>query len=197
MLSQDWRPVLRILLTEGDGEGIAHPVRIGLLADTHGFLDPHLPELMAGCNIVLHAGDVGGPGVLEGLSQLAPVRAVRGNNDVDAFGTSLPETVREPLGDLSALVVHELWAPGRLSPLARRALRRPVPIVVFGHSHRWAAALEEGTLYLNPGSAGPKRFHLPRSAGLLEIRGRRVSLRIHDLEHPGLPLLAEPLHLAL
>ncbi len=162
------------------GQGMG--MRIGLVSDTHGLADPLLPRLFEGCELLLHAGDVGGAEVLEALSRIAPVRAVRGNNDFDPFGASLPETLRERLGDIEALVVHELWARGRLSPGARRALRRPAQIVVFGHSHRASAQLEEGSLFLNPGSAGPKRFHLPRSAAVLEIRGRRAAFALHDLE---------------
>jgi putative phosphoesterase len=172
-------------------------VRIGLVSDTHGLADPLLGRLFQGCDLVLHAGDVGSPEVLESLGRIAPVRAVRGNNDLDAFGAALPETVRERLGEIEALVVHELWAPGRLSPGARRALRRPAGIVVFGHSHRPSAELDEGSLYLNPGSAGPKRFHLPRSAAVLEVRGRRAAFAVHDLESPGLPPIGETFRAAL
>jgi putative phosphoesterase len=135
--------------------------------------------------------------VLEELARVAPVRAVRGNSDLGPFGESLPETLRETLGEVEALVVHELWAPGRLSPAARRALRRPASVVVYGHSHRASAELEEGSLYLNPGSAGPKRFHLPRSAAVLELSGRRATFTVHDLEAPGLPRLGDPFRAAL
>jgi putative phosphoesterase len=172
-------------------------VRIGLVSDTHGLADPALATLFRGCQLVLHAGDVGRPEVLEELRRVAPVRAVRGNNDLGPFGDSLPEIVRETLGELEALVVHELWAPGRLAPAARRALRRPAPLVVFGHSHRPSAELEGGSLYLNPGSAGPRRFHLPRSAAVLELRGRRVRFAVHDLESPRLARLGDPVQAAL
>ncbi len=172
-------------------------MRIGLVADTHGLADPALARLFQGCSLLLHAGDVGGPAVLEGLARIAPVRAVRGNNDLGPFGESLPETLREHLGDVSALLLHELWAPGRLSPAARRALGRPVEIVVYGHSHRFAAAVEGGCLYVNPGSAGPRRFHLPRSAAVLELRGRRATVAVHDLESPGLAHLADPFQATL
>jgi hypothetical protein len=172
-------------------------VRIGLLSDTHGLVDPLLPRLFRGCRLLLHAGDVGGAEVLAALSRIAPVRAVRGNNDLGPFGETLPEALRETLGDLAAIVVHELWAPGRLSPTARRALRRPASIVVYGHSHRFSAVVEDGCLFVNPGSAGPRRFHLPRSAAVLELRGRMASVAAHDLESPDLPRLGEPVRAAL
>ena len=172
-------------------------MRVGLLSDTHGLVDPGLRELFAGCDLVLHAGDVGGREVMDLLGGIAPVRAVRGNNDLDTFGQGLPESVREPLGPLEALVLHELWAPGRFSPLARRALREHPEIVVYGHSHRPAAEVHEGTLFLNPGSAGPRRFHLPRTAAVLEIRDRKASYALHDLERNGLPRIGPPLRTAL
>jgi putative phosphoesterase len=172
-------------------------MRIGLLADTHGLVDPALEEFFTGCDLLLHAGDVGGAEVLAGLSRIAPARAVRGNNDVDPAGLALAESLREPLEGLAAVVIHELWAPGRLSPLARRALRRPAEIVVFGHSHRHSAVVEDGVLWVNPGSAGPRRFHLPRTAALLEVTGRKAALTVHDLERRGLPRLGSPLRTAL
>jgi len=122
---------------------------------------------------------------------------VRGNNDLDPAGRALPESIREQVGAISALVVHELWAPGRLSPLARRALRQPADIVVFGHSHRPSAEVEDGVLWVNPGSAGPRRFHLPRTAALLETRGRQATVSVHDLERRGLPCLGTPLRTRL
>jgi len=172
-------------------------MRIGLLADTHGLLDPALEELFAGCALLLHAGDVGGAEVLAALGRIAPARAVRGNNDLDPAGLALPESFREQVDALSALVVHELWAPGRLSPLARRALRRPADIVVFGHSHRPSAEVEDGVLWVNPGSAGPRRFRLPRTAALLEVRVRHATVTLHDLERRGLPRLGAPLRATL
>jgi len=168
-------------------------VHIGLVADTHGLADPRLADLFAGCALLLHAGDVTGPPVLEALSAIAPVRTVRGNNDLGPFGEALPLVAREELEGLSALLLHELWAPGRLSPAARTAFRRHRPdLVIFGHSHRPSAELVEGVLYVNPGSAGPRRFHLARSAALLEVRGRRLSVVARDLDHPSAPPLLGP-----
>lgn len=179
-------------MTAAGGGGKGEVMRIGALADTHGHADPRLPELFRGCELLLHAGDVGSPAVLAALRDIAPVRAVRGNTDVGPFGESLPEALREPLGPLAAVVLHELWAPDRLSPAAHRALREPAPLVLYGHSHRPAAERREGTLFLNPGSAGKRRFSLPRSAALLTVEGRTVTFAVHDLDGPGLPLLLPP-----
>ncbi len=173
-------------------------MRVGLVADTHGLADPRLERLFRGCGLILHAGDVTGPAVLQALAAIAPVRTVRGNNDLGPFGDSLPLTFREDLGALSALVVHELWAPGRLSAQARAAFAGGRPdVVVYGHSHRAGVELDGGVLYLNPGSAGPRRFHLPRSAAVLEIRGRRAAFTVHDLERHDLGPLLEPFRAAL
>jgi predicted phosphodiesterase len=108
-------------------------MRVGLVADTHGLADPRLERLFRGCALILHAGDVTGPAVLEALAAIAPVRTVRGNNDLGPFGDSLPLTCREDLGALSALVVHE---PGR-----RGATRpRPAPPSRAGGPTSWSTA---------------------------------------------------------
>ncbi len=179
-------------MTAAAGRSKGEAMRIGALADTHGHADPRLAELFRGCELLLHAGDVGTPAVLAALRAIAPVRAVRGNNDDGPFGESLPEVLRERLDGLAAVVLHELGAPDRLSPGARQALRRPTPLVLHGHSHRPAAERREGTLFLNPGSAGKKRFSLPRSAALLTVEGRSVTFAVHDLDDPGLRLLLPP-----
>ncbi len=154
-------------------------MRVGLVSDTHGLFDPKLERLFAGCDLILHAGDVTRPGVLESLRAIAPVEAVRGNNDFGPLG-ELPETLRVQLGDLRALVVHELGRPG--SPIMRRALARGhCEIVLHGHSHAPRMGLHDGVLYVNPGSAGPRRFRLPRTAGILTVSRRRVKVALFDL----------------
>src|SRR6266545_5185732 len=154
-------------------------VRVGLVSDTHGRLEPRLAELFEGCDLLVHAGDIVGPAILRELARMAPLRAVRGNNDLGPAYDALPEMAWVELGSLTALVVHEIGARGRLAPTLRRALaRRPAEIVIHGHSHRPGAALEEGLLFVNPGSAGPRRFSLPRSAGVLEADGRHVTVRL-------------------
>lgn len=157
-------------------------MRIGLVSDTHGLLDPRLADLFAGVDLVLHGGDVGKASILEALAAVAPVRAVRGNNDLGPPLDSLPETALVPLGALGALLVHDLGARERPHrPLQALIARERPEIVVHGHSHRPGAALVEGRLFVNPGSAGPRRFSLPRTAALLEVRRRRAVVRFLDL----------------
>jgi hypothetical protein len=157
-------------------------VRIGLVSDTHGLLDPALALLFAGCDAILHAGDVVKAEVLGGLERVAPVTAVRGNNDGSPALARLPETALVPLGVLTALLVHDLGAREKPKPPARALIARRRPeIVVHGHSHRPGAVVVEGRLFVNPGSAGPRRFSLPRTAGILAVRGRRARVELFDL----------------
>ena len=183
-------------------------MRVGLVSDTHGLADPRLGELLAGCALVLHAGDVVGEAVLDALREIAPVTAVRGNCDEGTSLERLPATALVPLGALTALVVHDLGPRDRPIEPARAILARvpsPAPrrgaeerrgparpqLVVHGHSHRPGAAVLDGTLFVNPGSAGPRRFTLPRAAAILTVRGRTARVEWIDLAAapPG-PLLA-------
>ncbi len=171
----------------------APSLRVGLVADSHGLHDPKLETLLAGCDLVLHAGDLVRPDVLEALARVAPVRAVRGNNDVGPAFAALPEVLVEELGALTVLVIHDLGARGRPAPAARAALARHRPqVVVHGHSHRPGAALVEGRLVVNPGSCGPRRFSLPRTAALLVVSGRRARVTWHDLAGDVLAPFGEP-----
>jgi putative phosphoesterase len=157
-------------------------IAVGIVSDTHDHVDPQLASLLRGCDLVLHAGDVTRAPVLAALEQVAPVRAVRGNNDIGPFGASLPELIWVELGSLTALVVHDLGSRGRFAPAIARAVRkRPAQIVVHGHSHRPAVSTEAGRLVVNPGSAGRRRFSLPRTAGRMLVAGRRVEVTLYDL----------------
>jgi putative phosphoesterase len=165
-------------------------VKVGLVSDTHGLLDPGLAWVFAGADLVLHAGDVVGERVLAGLRELAPVTVVRGNCDEGTALGWLPELARVSLGAISALVVHDAGKPGsRPRPLAAALAAARADVVVSGHSHRPGAAVVDGTLFVNPGSAGPRRFRLPRCAAVLDVRGRRVRVEWVDLAHPGGALL--------
>lgn len=164
---------------------MAGTLRAGLVSDTHGLADPGLESLFSGCDLVLHAGDVGKESVLEYLRAVAPVHAVRGN--VDELGPleELPDVLCVDLGGLTALLLHDLGAPGAPRPAAARAIARHRPeIVVHGHSHRPGHALVGGVLFVNPGSAGPRRFSLPRTAGVLAVEGRSIRLDLFDLAGP-------------
>lgn len=166
-------------------------VKVGLVSDTHGLADPALPALFAGCALVLHAGDVVRESVLEALGAVAPVTAVRGNCDEGTSLERLPASAVVPLGALTALVVHDVGDRERPRAPARDLLARRRPdVVVHGHSHRPGAAVVGPTLFVNPGSAGPRRFSLPRAAAVLTVRGRTARVEWFDLAHGGRPLLA-------
>ena len=135
-------------------------VTIGVVADTHGLVRPELLEALAGCDAILHAGDVGGGHVLRELEALAPLSAVRGNNDPPA--EELPPTRTVELGGRRFHVLHAIQK--LVEADAQRA-----DVVVYGHSHRPALEEREGVLYLNPGSAGPPRFRLPITAARLRL----------------------------
>jgi putative phosphoesterase len=157
-------------------------MRVGLVSDTHGLVDEKLADLFAGVDLVLHAGDVVKPEILEVLGAIAPLRVVRGNNDLAPSLAALPETAILPVGPLTALLVHDLGPRERPHPALQAFLERERPdVVVHGHSHRPGAAIVEGRLFVNPGSAGPRRFSLPRTAAVLEVRRRRAVVRFHDL----------------
>jgi hypothetical protein len=173
-------------------------VLIGLVSDSHGLSEPALPRLLAGSDLILHAGDVMKPSVLADLQAVAPVQAVRGNNDVLGELAALPESRLIQLGALSALLVHDLGPPAAPHPAWRRLLARHRPqLVIHGHSHRPGAVLLDGLLYVNPGSAGPRRFSLPRSAGRLTVRGRAVRVELFDLASRPPELLVAPLEVEL
>lgn len=152
--------------------------RIGVISDTHGLLRPEALAALRGSDLVLHAGDVCGPEVLEALREIAPVIAVRGNNDHGAWAATLPETATVSVGGIALLVVHDL---ATLTPEKARGAR----VVVSGHSHRPAKEVRDGVLYFNPGSAGPRRFRLPISIGRLDVARGRVRATLLDLARPA------------
>lgn len=157
-------------------------MRIALVSDTHGLVDPKLAELFQGCERVLHAGDMVTTPVLDALARVAPVTVVRGNNDIAPPFERLPETIVLPVGDLRVLLVHDLGSHAKPRPRASAALARERPhIVVHGHSHRPGAAVHAGRLFVNPGSAGPQRFTLPRTAAIMTVDGRRASVDFYEL----------------
>jgi len=161
-------------------------MKVGLVSDTHGRFDPALPLLFARCDLIVHAGDVVGREILAMLESVAPLTAVRGNNDVGQLGAGLPEIALLRLDGLKALLVHVLGSPRQPTPAVRRAIERERPqLVIYGHSHVPAVEAIDGVLFVNPGSAGPRRFHHPRTAGILTIEGRRARVELLDLDAPG------------
>ncbi|MCD6672314.1 MAG: metallophosphatase family protein [Burkholderiaceae bacterium] len=151
-------------------------LRIGLISDTHGLLRPQALEFLAGSDFIVHAGDVGNSLVLESLAALAPLTVVRGNTDHGAWAERLPYSDCLGAGGLHLYAIHDL------SDLPIDALEAQVDVVVHGHSHQPRVETRGDVLYVNPGSAGPRRFRLPIAAGELLIENGRVSARIVDLE---------------
>jgi uncharacterized protein len=148
---------------------------VGVIADTHGLLRPQALAALEGSELIVHAGDVGNPHILEQLRAIAPTTAVRGNIDTGAWATSLPITEVVEVGDVHLYVLHDLAALD-LDPKAAG-----FAAVISGHSHRPAADVRDGVLYLNPGSAGPRRFNLPTTMARLEIAGDRLSHELVEL----------------
>jgi hypothetical protein len=154
-------------------------ILIGVISDTHGLLRPEAMEVLRGSEHIIHAGDVGSPEILEKLSTLAPVIAVRGNIDQGAWSRRLAETQVLELGGVSIYVLHDL-AQLDLKPKAAG-----FSVVVSGHSHVPKQETRDGVLYFNPGSAGPRRFKLPVSLGRLVVeagstRGELVQLSVNQ-----------------
>jgi hypothetical protein len=142
-------------------------MRVGILSDTHGLLRPRVEELLAGCQRILHAGDVGDAAILERLGSLAPVAAVRGNVDTDGALAALPATLEGELAGLAFGMVH------RREDLPRRWLRKK-RLVIFGHSHRPELAWQGSCLLLNPGACGRRRFRLPLTLAIIEVADDRI-----------------------
>jgi uncharacterized protein len=163
-------------MNETSAEPMSAPtIRVGLISDTHSLLRPKALESLAGSAFVVHAGDIGNSSVLEQLAAIAPVTAVRGNNDVGAWASSLPETGVLQVGEVFIYVIHDL---GQLDidPAAGG-----FHVVVSGHSHRPTYEVREGVLYINPGSAGPRRFSLPISVAHLLVSGIEVIPQLIEL----------------
>lgn len=154
-------------------------MRIGVISDTHGLLRPGALDFLRGCEHLVHGGDIGshdgGEAILRSLEAIAPLTAVRGNNDTGPWAEVLPECAQIELGGLRLLAIHDL-AQLRIDPAAAG-----IRIVVSGHSHRPCAEERGGVLYLNPGSAGPRRFRLPIAVAELRIEGGVPRPRIVEL----------------
>jgi hypothetical protein len=151
-------------------------LRIGVISDTHDLLRPAAKDFLRGCDHIIHGGDIMEQHILDELAMLAPVTAVRGNNDRSAWADRLQETELVRFGEIDVYVIHDLAA----LDIAPRTAN--VQVVVSGHSHKPSAQERDGVLFVNPGSAGPRRFKLPISVADLTIDGSAVSARIVELE---------------
>ena len=136
---------------------------IGLISDTHGLLRPEALRALEGSELIIHAGDVGNPEIIETLKEIAPVVAVRGNVDTESWASALPETEVVETGTATIFVLHDIHTLD-LNPVAAG-----FHIVVSGHSHKPAHVKRDGVLYINPGSAGPQRFQLPITLARLHL----------------------------
>lgn len=154
----------------GTGDG-ADAVIIGVISDTHGLLRPEAVAALRGVDRIIHAGDIGAPEILTALGEIAPVTAVRGNNDHGPWAHAIPETEVVDADGVLVYVIHDVGALD-LEPAAGG-----FAVVVAGHSHQPQSELRDGVLWFNPGSAGPRRFKLPIAVGKLAIEpgpGRRA-----------------------
>ncbi len=150
-------------------------IRIGLISDTHGLMRQQALSVLRGSDFIVHAGDIG-EGVLDPLAIIAPVTAVRGNNDRAPWAANIHETETLRFGEITLHALHDL------SHLAIDPGAAGVDVVVSGHSHKPKIECRSGVLYVNPGSAGPVRFRLPISVALLQISGSQLTARIVELE---------------
>ena len=148
---------------------------VGVISDTHGLVRPEAVEALKGSELIVHAGDVGGPEVLEELGRLAPVVAVRGNNDRGAWAEALPEYEAVEVNKSFVYVLHDLKELD-IAPAAAG-----FRVVVSGHSHKPLVEERRGVLYLNPGSAGPRRFKLPVTVARLKLNGDDATAEIINL----------------
>ena len=150
-------------------------MRVGVISDTHGLLRPEALTALAGCDHILHAGDVGENLILESLREIAPVTAIRGNIDRRGSASLLPATEAVELDGRLFYLVHDI-ADLDLNPLAAQ-----VAAVISGHSHKSSIRWDRGILYLNPGSAGPRRFKLPISVATLTLTAEAIDVRVIEL----------------
>ncbi|HET6431112.1 metallophosphoesterase family protein [Dyella sp.] len=154
-------------------------LRVGVISDTHGLLRPEALAFLRGCDHIIHGGDIGNGGILEKLAEIAPVTAVRGNNDKDAWAKALPETALFRIGDVLVYAIHDLKQID-IEPAAAG-----VQVVVSGHTHKPLVQKVAGVLYVNPGSSGPRRFKLPIAVAEVRVSGRSVSASIVELGGQG------------
>ncbi|MFM9921703.1 metallophosphoesterase family protein [Variovorax sp. H27-G14] len=150
-------------------------IRVGLISDTHGLLRPQAVEALRGSDFIVHGGDIGNAGILDALRDMAPLTVVRGNNDREAWAHGIAETERVLFGGVQLYAIHDL------AQLDIDPQRDGVRVVVSGHSHKPKVEMRDGVLYVNPGSAGPRRFSLPIAVAELLIDGDAVSARIVEL----------------
>ena len=154
---------------------MANPAIIGLISDTHGLMRQEALTALKGSDLIIHAGDVGKPGIIEQLRAVAPIVAVKGNVDKGAWASELPMTAVAEAGSVLIYVLHDIQQL-YLDPAAAR-----FNIVVSGHSHKPSRTERNSVIYLNPGSAGPRRFQLPITVARLDLRRTPWRVEFIDL----------------
>ena len=150
-------------------------MNIGVISDTHGLLRPEAVAALRGSDLIIHAGDVGDPDILQALGRLAPVRAIRGNVDRQPWARKLPATHVVEAGGISIYVLHNV------NDLDLNPRAAGFACVISGHSHRPSSEMRDGVLYFNPGSAGPRRFRLPITVGKLAVAKKTLVPEIIEL----------------
>lgn len=151
-------------------------LKIGLIADTHGLLRPQALAALQDVDHLIHAGDIGGRQILAELERISPISVVRGNNDGETWADGIPEHLTLRFGAISLYVLHDL------KQLAIDPRAEGIDVVIAGHSHKPLQEERDGVLYLNPGSAGPRRFKLPVGVGLLHIEGDQFRAELITLQ---------------
>ncbi|MEI5998696.1 metallophosphoesterase family protein [Paraburkholderia bengalensis] len=153
----------------------AQTSRIGLISDTHNLVRPEALAWLAGCDAIVHAGDICNQAVLDALGRIAPLTVVRGNNDTGDWAASIPPHATLDVQQVKILVVHDI------ADVPRNVREEGARVVVTGHSHKPLVVERDGLLLVNPGSAGPRRFKLPISVGMLTVDGANVEATLHTL----------------
>ena len=159
--------------------------KIGVLSDTHGLLRPEVLEALQGCEVILHGGDINKQSILDRLGEIAPVKVVRGNNDI-TWAEHIPETLRENVFGLNIFMIHnKKFIPKDLTG---------IDLVVYGHSHKYEDKVIEGRRFLNPGSCGPRRFHQEITLALLYVEEDSHAFRVEKIliPHPEAPKTGKP-----
>ena len=150
--------------------------RIGLVSDTHGLVRPEALAALRGSEVIIHAGDIGKPEVLDSFSSIAPVIAIKGNNDRDLWAKKIPDVLHLKINGIKIQVIHNV------NELEADPSHDGFRAIVSGHSHKPGLVTRDGILFINPGSAGPRRFRLPIAIGKLWIEQGKVEAKIIEIE---------------
>jgi uncharacterized protein len=148
---------------------------VGLISDTHGLVRPEALKALQGVDLVIHAGDIGKPEVLDALKAISPLVAIKGNNDIGPWAKPLPDTQLVQAADTKLFVIHNV------KELNCDPAVEGYNVVISGHSHKPSILTRDGVLFVNPGSAGPRRFKLPVAVGKLFIQNRNINTELIEL----------------